>query len=197
MKWYTKLMHKNRSGFTLVELVIVIAVIAILAAITVASYTGIQARSRDAKRRTDIANIIKGMELYYHDNGQYPVRGSSTGSPLEGWFTSGDTSWQFLSGSLTSVSDETSASPAMDKVPTDPTNTANGTPTNGGYVYAVYVNQNNACGAPTGQMYMIAYRLESGKQEFKQEGPCATNDIGNDYYTNNGVSVYENNKNGS
>jgi len=62
-------------GFTIVELLIVIVVIAILAAISIVAYNGIQSRARDAQRTQDMASIMKAMELYYIDNGKYPPSG--------------------------------------------------------------------------------------------------------------------------
>jgi type II secretion system protein G len=59
-------------GFTIVELLIVIVVIGILAAITIVAYNGIQQRGRDAQRKSDITQIAKAVELYYADNGNYP-----------------------------------------------------------------------------------------------------------------------------
>ena len=67
-------MKKSTSGFTIVELLIVIVVIAILAAISVMAYNGIQSRARDAERVQDIASIQKVLELYYIDNGSFPLR---------------------------------------------------------------------------------------------------------------------------
>jgi len=72
-------MRKSKSGFTIIELLVVVVVIGILAGITLVAYNGTQARSRDARRKTDVANIIKAMELYYSDNGQYPVPTGATG----------------------------------------------------------------------------------------------------------------------
>jgi len=54
-------MRKTRSGFTIVELLIVIVVIAILAAITVAAYNGIQQRARQSKIQSDLATIQKAI----------------------------------------------------------------------------------------------------------------------------------------
>ena len=65
-------MIKSKSGFTIVELLIVIVVIGILAAITVIAYTGIQLRARDGERQQDIASIQKVLELYYIDKETYP-----------------------------------------------------------------------------------------------------------------------------
>lgn len=54
------------------ELLIVIVVIAILATITVVTYTGIQARARDSVRLTSLRSITEGLEFYRLENGHYP-----------------------------------------------------------------------------------------------------------------------------
>lgn len=59
-------------GFTIVELLIVIVVIAILAAITIVSYNGITYRAQVATTKTDLRNISQRMEIFYADNGRYP-----------------------------------------------------------------------------------------------------------------------------
>lgn len=53
------------SGFTLVELMIVIAIIAVLSVIGVTIFSGIQKDSRDARRRADIDAIASAMEANY------------------------------------------------------------------------------------------------------------------------------------
>lgn len=63
---------KSRSGFTIVELLIVIVVIAILATISIVAYNGIQSRARDAERKSDGSAIQKHVEIFYIDNGFYP-----------------------------------------------------------------------------------------------------------------------------
>lgn len=65
-------MRKSVSGFTIVELLIVIVVIAILATISIVAYNGIQMRARDADRAADISQIKKKVEAYYALNGSYP-----------------------------------------------------------------------------------------------------------------------------
>ena len=65
--------RKKIRGFTIVELLIVIVVIGILAAITIVAYNGIQNRAHDTAVQNDLSNISKKMELYKIDspNGWY------------------------------------------------------------------------------------------------------------------------------
>lgn len=69
----------RRSGFTIVELLIVIVVIAILAAISIVAYTGIQSRAHDAALQSDANAIRKVMQMYYSDNGSYPICSGGSG----------------------------------------------------------------------------------------------------------------------
>jgi general secretion pathway protein G len=59
-------------GFTIVELLIVIVVIGILAAITIVAYTGMQDRAKFSLMQSDLKSITKALELYKVDNGSYP-----------------------------------------------------------------------------------------------------------------------------
>lgn len=63
---------KKYKGFTIVELLIVIIVIAILAAITVIAYNGIQNSANDAAIKSDLSNTAKKLEIYKVDNDRYP-----------------------------------------------------------------------------------------------------------------------------
>ncbi len=62
--------HKQ-TGFTIVELLIVIVVIAILAAITIVAYNGIQNRAADAAVQSDLNALIKKAGLFNVDNSRY------------------------------------------------------------------------------------------------------------------------------
>ena len=61
------------SGFTIIELLIVIVVIGIIASITVVSYNGVQARGQDARRKSDIVNLQDAIEIYKINNGTFPA----------------------------------------------------------------------------------------------------------------------------
>ena len=63
---------KKQTGFTIVELLIVIVVIGILAAITIVAFNGIQQRAANTKTTSAAAAWIKGIRLYYNDKGEYP-----------------------------------------------------------------------------------------------------------------------------
>ncbi len=63
---------KQRKGFTIVELLIVIVVIAILAAITVVAYTGIQNRAQNTQTVSATTTYLKAMMQYKAENGIYP-----------------------------------------------------------------------------------------------------------------------------
>jgi prepilin-type N-terminal cleavage/methylation domain-containing protein len=70
---------KKKQGFTLIELLVVVAIIGVLATIVLASLSDARARARDAKRLADIRTIQTALEVYYLDNGTYPLppRGGS------------------------------------------------------------------------------------------------------------------------
>lgn len=64
---------KTNRGFTLVELLIVIVVIAILAAISIVAYNGIQDRARDTTAAETAAQLRTKIEAYNSVKGEYPA----------------------------------------------------------------------------------------------------------------------------
>ena len=70
---------KHRRGFTIIELLIVIVVIAILAAISIVAYNGIQTRAENSKTVNAVAAWTKALQMYKVDNGEYPSTYSCLG----------------------------------------------------------------------------------------------------------------------
>jgi len=66
-------MYRKNSGFTIVELLIVVVVIGILAAIVIVAYNGITNSAHDSAVENDLATTAKKLEIYKVKNGTYPV----------------------------------------------------------------------------------------------------------------------------
>ncbi|MEM0927264.1 MAG: prepilin-type N-terminal cleavage/methylation domain-containing protein [Planctomycetota bacterium] len=84
------------SAFTLIELLIVVAIIAILAAIAVPNFLEAQTRSKVSRARADLRSIATAIESYAVDNNRYPTMLSAgfsggvaplSGSDLKWWYT--------------------------------------------------------------------------------------------------------------
>lgn len=70
-------MKKKKAGFTLIELMIVIAIIAILAAILVPNFLKARAQGQLTACKSNCKNIATALEMYSSDNGgRYPSSGS-------------------------------------------------------------------------------------------------------------------------
>lgn len=67
-------LKKRQSGFTIVELLIVIVVIGILATLVIVTFTGIQQKSRNSQRQTDINAVASHVEAFYAQWGFYPTQ---------------------------------------------------------------------------------------------------------------------------
>ena len=65
--------ENKQTGFTIVELLIVIVVIAILAAITTVAFNGIQNRAKDSSIQSDLTQLAKQFGFFYADKGMYPM----------------------------------------------------------------------------------------------------------------------------
>lgn len=64
---------RKSGGFTLVELLISIAIISVLTSLIMANFIGIRQRARDAQRKSDVRQIQSALELYRADQGSYPA----------------------------------------------------------------------------------------------------------------------------
>lgn len=78
---------KNRRGFTLIELLVVIAIIGILSTVAMTSLNGARKKARDARRKSDLEQIVLAIEQYYLEHGTYVIPGTGGGPGCGcGWF---------------------------------------------------------------------------------------------------------------
>src|SRR4051812_9863907 len=125
---------RKDSGFTLLELLIVIVIIGILALLIIPNITSAPKKARDVQRKTDLKAVQKALEEYFVSNNVYP---SSSGAL----------------GTGTVLNELTSGTPPILKsVPTDPKNAApftyTYTPANSNSTYTLHSCLEN--GADTG-----------------------------------------------
>jgi prepilin-type N-terminal cleavage/methylation domain-containing protein len=78
---HMKLKINRQRGFTIVELLIVIVVIGILAALVIVQFTNVQARARDAERKSDIRALESKVAEYYALQGNYPLTIAAINNP--------------------------------------------------------------------------------------------------------------------
>lgn len=140
--------HRTHTGFTIVELLIVIVVIGILAAITIVAYNGVQNRAQDARRINDAQMIVGALEAYKTLNGTYPA---AVPNDPSGWEVSKTTPATFLSSLKTSGA-------ISNLTPVDPIN-ANSTY----YKYFRYPAGNASCDATRGEFYVLVIQTLASK----------------------------------
>jgi len=104
-----------KKGFTLVELLVVITILAILSNIGLNTFTSAQKKSRDAKRKAHLKQLSDAFEAYYNDQGQYP---ESTDGNISGC---GDDAQQECTWGQSAFSNTTTNTVYMTELPTDPT----------------------------------------------------------------------------
>ena len=159
--------NKNFSSFTLVEMLVVVAVVGILASALLVSLGGSRAKARDARRISDLREVQNALELYYDREEKYP-KISNPGS---------ESSWEELKTALKNAG-------ITSHIPDDPIN-------EGDYKY-VYAN----CGVNNNQEYMLRAKLEkysfvlsndidNGDTYCSQNSPsldCGSNDDSDRWY---------------
>lgn len=84
---------RHQRGFTLVELLIAISIIAVLSTVGLATYSGIQSKARDSVRKNDLNALATALAIYREQNGQYIV--NSDGTDITSCPASSDTTSPF------------------------------------------------------------------------------------------------------
>jgi len=92
---------KNRKGFTLIELMIVIAIIIILAAIAIPNYLRMTERARRSRVAGDFASLATALEAYAVDWGHYPCDGTAVTDETFGKHTDALGATAMVTGELT------------------------------------------------------------------------------------------------
>lgn len=143
-------MQYQKGGFTIVELLIVIVVIGILAAITIVAFNGVQERTRNAKTINAVKEIAKIYQSYAVDHGAYPGAGSNycIGTDYEGglcWDNRTYTENTFANTAILTV---------VSKIPQPSTTRVYRNSTDGSRAGILFVNPNN-----------LRYQLEGSTTE--------------------------------
>ena len=73
----------KQKGFTLIELMVIIAIISLLSTIVMAATNTFRQKARVAKRVADLHQIQKSLELYFADNGNYPNTWATSGTSTQ------------------------------------------------------------------------------------------------------------------
>ena len=104
---------RHNQGFTLIELLVVIAIIGVLSSVVLASLNSARAKSRDAKRLSDLRQIQNALELHFTDKGYYPNTGGSGSYRSECY---GSAPEDVIPGLVPTYISSLPADPTMDKV---------------------------------------------------------------------------------
>lgn len=159
-RYFTK-----EEGFTLIELLVVIAIIGILASVALVSMNSARAKARDSRRIADVKQLMTALELYYNQNGAYPISGNcGSSSPNSGWCNS----VQSMSSGHWVRNGATNLGAFMAADPKDPRqgSSPNWTPLNGGTIFYFSSGYGGS-----GKWYMIVFGLEKYPNPLeKQDG---------------------------
>ncbi|MFZ5932787.1 MAG: type II secretion system protein [Patescibacteria group bacterium] len=159
-------------GFTLVELLVVMAILAILSTVIISGFRSSQMRGRDAQRKSDLKQVANALELFFADYGKYPpASGTQVAACSYNPGTGAGTACAWGSGT---VSDGKTT--YMKTIAKDPVSSQN-------YVYRVSTNQNQ---------FQLFARLENTEDKNCINGNCTNPGItvtcGGGYTCNFGVT---------
>lgn len=148
---------RDKPGFTIVELLIVIVVIGILAAITITVYSGVQQRARTSARLSAVRSIQKSLEAYKAIHGVYPTRTSigTDGQPA-GFSPLYGTAYEYSVATNDTWLKTLRQSDLISQSPIDPIN-------DNSHYFIYYSYDQAGTGSCTGPFYMLmAHGWEGG-----------------------------------
>lgn len=108
---------KQKSGFTIVELLIVIVIIAILAAITLVVFNGVQQRARTSSVKSALSQATRKLEIYKAENSTYPLSGNFASAQIS---DSSDVAYQYTSNGTTYCMTATNANVSFQSTESTP-----------------------------------------------------------------------------
>lgn len=166
---------KKIKGFTLVELLVVMAILGILVALVAGNFRTAQVRGRDARRKSDLKQLANSLELFYADYGRYPSESSGliSACPFDPVLSTGTTcSWgtdSFTDGKTI----------YFKIIPEDPI-------TNGSYIYRIVPSSSN-------KKFQLFAKLENPKdsQIITTAYSCGTAGLCNMAVTSSNTSAAE------
>lgn len=184
--------QNKRKGFTLVELLVVISIIGLLASIVLVSLNNARGKARDARRITEMKQIMTMLELYIDKNGSLPSsldygEGNSSPAYWDGWW---DVSIDDRDGDGRYFLDFLVEDGIASVVPLDPINTPlnqNTFPTADGYYYVYfvaprgYIYQGGSCVVSNQSVYLIGIRKfeRAARGSFGSGCPCLWQNLPN------------------
>ncbi len=131
---------KSSAGFTLIELLVVVAILGLLATMVLFNVEGVRAKSRDARRVSDIKSIQEALGMYNNNHQLYPI------------------SDEYITGS-DAMSTALTGDKLISRTPVDPING-----TIEGVIYKYHYQ------SLQGDSYVIEYYLETNSIHSKSQG---------------------------
>ncbi|MEK7608826.1 MAG: type II secretion system protein [Patescibacteria group bacterium] len=142
---------RNKKGFTLIEMLIVIAIIGILSSIVLVGLGPVQRRGRDARRISDLKQVQNALELYFNKCGYYP--GSVQAGAACTNFGGAPGDWSAVKSALVG------SALGVNQIPSDPS---------GGRVYQYGVDTESG---REGSGYVLAATLEDASNPAMKDSP--------------------------
>lgn len=100
--------NKNiHNGFTLLELLIVMAIIGVLASIMLFAINNGHSKGRDSARKSQVLEVLKALELHYSINGSYPLQSGSSG--VGGYLNGIDVAFYGVGKSIITLPDDSNS----------------------------------------------------------------------------------------